>query len=162
MISLPLWWWAIICSKVSPISFSDVENHFLIDPVESESKRVIPLFPISSILHKSAGLSIAGVKSILKSPVWTILAHLGVSRQKPTQSGTEWLTLKNSTEKCEPIFIFSLLSPFTSTNVACEIILPLQIAFLSYQSSTLFQKSLAFKVLVKYVLMIKNGQDEHE
>jgi hypothetical protein len=58
-----------IFSNSSQTFFSLIENHFLIAPVESDNKREIPLFQISLILSKSAGESIVGVKSILKSQV---------------------------------------------------------------------------------------------
>lgn len=58
-----------IFSRVSPTSFSLIENPFVVEPVESERRSVTPLFQISSYLSKSAGLSSLGVWSILKSPV---------------------------------------------------------------------------------------------
>lgn len=85
----------IILSRVSPISFSLFENHFFVEPVESDIKRVTPSFPSSASLSRSNGLSSAGVKSILKSPVWTIFAPPGVRIHSPAQSGTEWFTRKN-------------------------------------------------------------------
>jgi hypothetical protein len=51
--------------------------------------RLIPLAQISPILDKSAGSSIAGVKSILKSPVCTNLAPAGDSKYTHAQSGIE-------------------------------------------------------------------------
>jgi hypothetical protein len=59
----------IIFSRFSQITLSEVENHFLIDPVESDKSKFTHLLQISQIRAKSAGLSIAGVKSILKSQV---------------------------------------------------------------------------------------------
>jgi hypothetical protein len=41
----------------------------LVDQVESDKRRVIHLLQYSQILAKSAGLSISGAKSILKSHV---------------------------------------------------------------------------------------------
>jgi len=117
IINLHFVWFNNIFSSDSQISFSDLENHFLIDQVESDISKVIHLLPISQILDKSAGLSIAGVKSILKSQVCTIRAPPGVSKSIQTQSGIEWLTLKNSAVKWLPIFTFSVLSHDTSTNV---------------------------------------------
>ncbi|MDR1944678.1 MAG: hypothetical protein LBQ59_00920 [Candidatus Peribacteria bacterium] len=58
-----------IFSNSSQTFFSLIENHFLIEPVESDNKREIHLAQISLILSKSAGASIVGVKSILKSQV---------------------------------------------------------------------------------------------
>jgi hypothetical protein len=77
----------MIFSNDSQMSFSDFENHFLIDQVESDINKVIHLLHNSQILHKSAGLSIAGVKSILKSQVCIIFAQPGVSKYIHTQSG---------------------------------------------------------------------------
>jgi ribosomal protein L14E/L6E/L27E len=54
---------------VSHTSFSLIEDPFLVEPVESDKNKLIHLSPISPILAKSAGLSISGVKSILKSQV---------------------------------------------------------------------------------------------
>jgi hypothetical protein len=86
----------IIFSRFSQITASEVENHFLIDHVESDKSRFTHLLQISQIRARSAGLSKAGVKSILKSQVCTILNQLGVSTTTQAQSGTEWFTLKNS------------------------------------------------------------------
>lgn len=58
-----------IFSRASPTSFSLIENHFVVEPVESERSIVIPLFPIASYRSKLAGLSRRGVWSILKSQV---------------------------------------------------------------------------------------------
>ena len=49
--------------------FSEVENHFLVDQVESDKNKVTHFLPYSQIRAKSAGLSISGAKSILKSQV---------------------------------------------------------------------------------------------
>ena len=78
IINLHFVWWAIIFSKVAQISFSEVEKPFLVEPVESDKNKVIHFLPYSQTLAKSAGLSISGAKSILKSQVWTALNHPGV------------------------------------------------------------------------------------
>ena len=79
MISLHFWCHATIFSSVSPTHFSEVENPGLVEPVESESRSVTPLFPIPAILSRFAGGSSLGVKSILKSQVCTNFAHPGDS-----------------------------------------------------------------------------------
>lgn len=56
-------------SRVAPICFSEVEKPFLVEPVESDKNNVTHFLPYSPILERSAGLSISGAKSILKSPV---------------------------------------------------------------------------------------------
>jgi hypothetical protein len=58
----------MILSKFSQIIFSETECPGLFALVDSHKYILTHSCPILEIFHKSAGLSIAGVKSILKSP----------------------------------------------------------------------------------------------
>ena len=63
--------------------------------VESDNNRSTPPIPRFAILEISIS-GPTGVKSILKSPVETILPS-GVSTTTPNESGIEWVTLKKET-----------------------------------------------------------------
>ena len=79
IISLHLWCSETIVSNASQTFFSLIEYHFLVEPVESDKNIVIHVFQILWILSKSAGSSISGVWSILKSQVCINLVHVGDS-----------------------------------------------------------------------------------
>ncbi|MBQ9553498.1 hypothetical protein IJU97_00590 [bacterium] len=78
----------MILSKFSPIIFSETECHGLLAFVDSQRYILTPSCPILEIFHKSAGLSIAGVKSILKSQEKT-RSPLGVWIDAHIASGIE-------------------------------------------------------------------------
>ena len=92
----------MIISKFSPIIFSDTECPGLFAFVDSQRYILTPSWPILEIFQRSAGLSIAGVKSILKSPEKT-KSPLGVWTEAHIASGIEWFTLKNSIVKTQSL-----------------------------------------------------------
>ena len=84
-----------ILEIVFPTSFSLWVNSVLSEFVESESKHNTPCSPIAAILCRLDPCP-TGVKSNLKSPVWTIFPW-GVFTITPNESGIEWVVLWNET-----------------------------------------------------------------
>jgi hypothetical protein len=85
-------------SKFSQICFSDTDRHFLFAHKESQIYNFTHSAQILAILAKSAGLSIAGVWSILKSAESKI-NHFGVWIAIANVSGILWFTGTNSNVK---------------------------------------------------------------
>jgi hypothetical protein len=85
-------------SKFSQICFSETDRHFLLAQSESQIYSFTHSAQILAIFAKSAGLSIAGVWSILKSAESKI-NHFGVWMAIANVSGMLWFTGTNSNVK---------------------------------------------------------------
>ena len=101
-----LWvgWLLITRSRFSPINFSLGVCHGVLAFVDSPRYNFTHSCPILEIFPKSAGLSIAGTKSILKSHEWTIFPF-GVWIAYHIDSGIEWFTRKGSTKNSQSLII---------------------------------------------------------
>ena len=95
----------ITFSRFCQTTFSEIANHGFWDQSESQMYNLTPSVPIRAIFARSAGRSIAGVWSILKSADVNI-TPLGVVTDIAKVSGILWLTRVNSTKK-EPTLIIS-------------------------------------------------------
>ena len=115
----------MIPSKLSQIDCSDFAHHSFCEPSASPIKSFTHSVPILAIFAKSAGLSIAGVWSNLKSDELKI-TPFGVCIACAIVSGILWFTTTNSIVK-QPsfkrstngstIFYLTLAAIFGSSNV---------------------------------------------
>ena len=81
--------------------------------VESHIRSRTPLAPSSASRCRSMVSPMTGVWSILKSPVWIILPA-GVSMHSAADSGMEWVTEMNSTEKAPNLSVSPALTSIRS------------------------------------------------
>jgi len=102
--------WRKTSSKAASITASDGVQPGRSALVESASRARTPRSPNSASLPKSVGRPSTGVWSNLKSPEWTI-RPAGVPIPRPTPSGMEWHTWKNSTVK----------GPIRASSPACTV-----------------------------------------
>ena len=114
-----------ISNKDLDTSLSDLEDPSTSAFVESAIYRVTPCSPYCAIFANSIS-SPSGVRSILKSPVSTILPF-GVSIHSPSESGIEWVVLKKETVICPILTIvdesISLMFPRCESSLSSSLFL---------------------------------------